>query len=100
MDRSTWDQINELFEAARRLPAEEREAWVRAATGYEHVQAEVLSLLHAHEDDPWFVDEPGGRRTPARVTPAGTWPGRPTPKPAGPTPAPVTMAPPTPATYG
>ena len=77
MERTTWGQINELFEAARRLPAEEREAWVRAATTDERVQSEVLSLLHAHEDEPWFVDQPWGSRTPPRVTPAAAWPGRP-----------------------
>ena len=81
MERTTWGQINELFEAARRLPAEEREAWVRAATADERVQSEVLSLLHAHEDEPWFVDQPWGTRTPARVTPAGAWPGKPTGSP-------------------
>ena len=83
MERTTWGRINELFEAARRLPAEEREAWVRAATADERVQSEVLSLLHAHEDDPWFVEEAGGTRTPARVTPPGAWPGKPTPAPRG-----------------
>ena len=71
MERSTWGQINELFEAARRLPAGEREAWVRAATADEHVQSEVLTLLHAHEEEPWSVHEPGGSRTPGRITPAG-----------------------------
>ncbi|MFO7692199.1 MAG: serine/threonine-protein kinase [Vicinamibacterales bacterium] len=99
MERTTWGEINELFEAARRLPAEEREAWVRAATADEHVQAEVLSLLHAHEDDPWFVDQPGGTRTPGRVTPAGAWPGKATPAPRGwpaATPAPGVRQPPTP----
>ena len=83
MERTTWGQINELFEAARRLPADEREPWVRAATVDERVRSEVLSLLHAHEDDPWFVDEPAGSTAPARVTPAETWPGKPTPIPAG-----------------
>ena len=87
MERTTWGQINELFEAARRLPADEREAWVRAATTDERVQSEVLSLLEAHEDDPWFVEETGGRRTPVRVTPAGTWLGKRTPIPPGSTPA-------------
>jgi serine/threonine-protein kinase len=81
MERTTWGKINELFEAARHVPAEEREGWVRAATADEHVRAEVLSLLHAHEDDPWFVDQPGGTRTPGRVTPAGAWPGKATPTP-------------------
>lgn len=99
MERTSWGQINDLFEAARHLPVEEREAWVRAATSDEQVRSEVLSLLHAHEDDPWFVDEPGGRRTPARVTPAGTWPGRPTPHPSGQAPGQPPPAPP-PATYG
>jgi tetratricopeptide (TPR) repeat protein len=91
MERTTWGHINELFEAARRLPADEREAWVRAATTDERVQSEVLSLLHAHEDDPWFVDEPAGRRTPPRATPgqprqkkptppqSDAWPGTPAP---------------------
>jgi eukaryotic-like serine/threonine-protein kinase len=86
MQRTTWDRINELFEAARALPAEQREAWVRGATADAHIQSEVLSLLHAHQDDPWFVDEPGSRRTPSRitpgrVTPAHGWPGKPTPAP-------------------
>jgi len=89
MARTTWGEINELFDAARRLPAQEREAWVRASATNERVRAEVLSLLHAHEDDPWFADEPGGSRTPGRVTPAGAWPGRPTPTPVGSTPAPA-----------
>ena len=93
MERTIWGTINELFEAARHVPAEEREVWVRAATADEHVREEVLSLLHAHEDDPWFVDQPGGTRTPVRVTPAGAWPGKPTPAPqvwpgATPTPPP------------
>ena len=83
MGRTTWGEITELFDAARRLPAEAREAWVRAATTNERVQAEVLSLLQAHEDDPWFADEPGGSRTPGRVTPAGAWPGGSTPTPPG-----------------
>ena len=100
MERTSWGQINDLFEAARHLPVEEREAWVRAATDDEQVRSEVLSLLHAHEDDPWFVDEPGGRKTPARVTPAGSWPGRPTPRPAGQTPGQLTPAPGMTATYG
>ena len=91
MERTTWGKINELFEAARRLPAAEREVWVRAATTDERVQSEVLSLLHAHEDDPWSVDEPGGSRTPARVTPADAWPGKATAAlPAAPPPRPVT----------
>jgi tetratricopeptide (TPR) repeat protein len=100
MERNTWSQINDLFEAARHLPVGEREAWVRAATGDEQVRSEVMSLLHAHEDDPWFVDEPGGRRTPARITPAGSWPGRQTPRPAGQTPGQPTPVPPMPPTYG
>ena len=100
MERATWAQINDLFEAARRLPAEEREAWLRAASDDEQVRSEVLSLIHAHEDDPWFVDEPGGRRTPARVTPAGTWPGRPTPRPGGQAPVQPTPAAGAPAMYG
>jgi eukaryotic-like serine/threonine-protein kinase len=89
VEQTSWGRINELFEAARRLPADEREAWVRAATTDEHVRSEVLTMLHAHEDDPWYIDEPGGRRTPARLTPAQGWPGTPAPSstPAAPTPA-------------
>ncbi|MCU0250023.1 MAG: serine/threonine-protein kinase [Vicinamibacterales bacterium] len=87
MERTTWGQINELFEAARRMPASEREAWVRAAAADERVQSEVLSLLRAHEDDPWFVDEPAGSSTPPRVTPAETWPASPAPVTPGRTPS-------------
>ena len=79
MDRNNWDRINELFEAARRLPVEGREAWVRGATANERTRAEVLSLLHAHEDDPWFVDQPSG----SGFTPSGF-----TPTPSGPRPPP------------
>jgi non-specific serine/threonine protein kinase/serine/threonine-protein kinase len=99
MDRNNWGRINELFEAARRLPVEERGAWVRGATADERTRAEVLSLLHAHEDDPWFVEEPfrsgvtpsGLRPTPlgspptpsaARPTPRGSWPTPPVSRPA------------------
>jgi tetratricopeptide (TPR) repeat protein len=102
MERTTWGQINELFEAARRLPADEREAWVRAATADERVQSEVLSLLHAHEDDPWFVDEPAGARTPPRSTPGQPWQPKATPAQpdARPTPPaqgwPATATPPAP----
>jgi tetratricopeptide (TPR) repeat protein len=103
MDRTTWGQINELFEAARRLPADEREAWVRAATADERVRSEVLSLLHAHEDDPWFVDEPAATRTPARPTPTQPWQTKRTPAPPDPQPTPpptsraATPIPPAPA---
>jgi non-specific serine/threonine protein kinase/serine/threonine-protein kinase len=103
MERSAWGRINELFEAARRLPAAEREAWVRRATADERTRAEVLSLLHAHEDDPWFVDEPsrsgatpsGLRPTPSgsRGTPSAP---RPTPPASRHTPASPRATPPTP----
>jgi non-specific serine/threonine protein kinase/serine/threonine-protein kinase len=79
MERNDWGRINELFEAARRLPVEEREAWVRGATADEPTRAEVLSLLHAHEDDPWSVDEPAE----SGVTPSGI---SPTPSGSGPPP--------------
>jgi serine/threonine-protein kinase len=81
MDRITWSRINELYEAARRLPAEEREAWVRAETTDERVLSEVLSLLQAPDDDPWSVGAAGGSRTPARVTPAEARASAPTPTP-------------------
>jgi non-specific serine/threonine protein kinase/serine/threonine-protein kinase len=101
MDRNNWGRINELFEAARRLPVEERGAWVRGATADERTRAEVLSLLHAHEDDPWFVEEPfrsgvtpsGLRPTPlgspptpsaARPAPQGSWPAHSAPRPTPP----------------
>jgi hypothetical protein len=74
MDRITWSRINELYEAARRLPAEEREAWVRGETTDERVLLEVLSLLQAPDDDPWAVGAAGSSRTPARVTPARVTP--------------------------
>jgi len=81
MERATWSLINELCEAARRLPADEREAWVRAATTDEEVRSEVLSLLHAQEDDPWSVGAAGGSKASARVTPAEARPAKPTPAP-------------------
>jgi len=81
MDRITWSRINELYEAARRLPAEDREAWVRAETSDERVLSEVLSLLRAPDDDPWLVGAAGASRTPVRVTPAGARQSRPTPAP-------------------
>jgi hypothetical protein len=81
MDRITWSRINELYEAARRLPAEEREAWVRAETTDERVLSEVLSLLQAPDDDPWSVGAAGGSRTPVRVTPPEAWTSRRTPPP-------------------
>jgi len=109
MDRNNWGRINELFEAARRLPVEEREAWVRGATSDERTRAEVLSLLHAHEDDPWFVDEPsrpgvtpsgfrptpsGSRATPSapRPAPRGSWPTPPALGPAPPASRPALQA--------
>jgi hypothetical protein len=83
VERTTWSRINELYEAARKLPAGEREAWVRSATADERVMAEVLSMLHVHEDDPWSVGAPGANRTPTRVTPAAAaWPPIPAPGPA------------------
>jgi non-specific serine/threonine protein kinase/serine/threonine-protein kinase len=89
MERSAWGRINELFEAARRLPAAEREAWVRGATADERTRAEVLALLHAHEDDPWFVDEPSR----SGVTPPGFRPTPPAPRPTPPAPRPAPSAP-------
>jgi len=99
MDRNNWGRINELFEAARQLPVEEREAWVHGATADEPTRAEVLSLLHAHEDEPWSVDDPSesgvtpSRPLPtpsgSRPTPPASWPppaSGPTPPASGPTP--------------
>jgi hypothetical protein len=40
MNRNNWGRINELFEAARRLPVEERQAWVRGATADEPTRAD------------------------------------------------------------
>jgi len=81
MDRITWSRINELYEAARRLPAEEREAWVRAETTDERVLSEVLSLLQAPDDDPWSVGAAAGSRTPPSLTPESARPARRTPAP-------------------
>lgn len=81
MDRITWSRINELYEAARRLPAEEREAWVRGESTDERVLSEVLSLLQAPDDDPWSVGAASGSQTPPRVTPVRAWPPKPTPGP-------------------
>jgi eukaryotic-like serine/threonine-protein kinase len=57
MEQTGWKRINELFEAARRVPAAERHAFVRASTTDELVRAEVLLLLREHEDDPWLIGD-------------------------------------------
>jgi len=78
MEPNNWGRINEVLKAARRLPAAEREAWVRGAAADERTRAEVLYLLHAHEDDPWFVDQPSG----SGATPSGPRPTPPASRPA------------------
>ena len=57
MDKTGWTRINELFELARRLPIDERPAFVRASTTDEEIRSEVLQLLREHEDDPWAVED-------------------------------------------
>jgi len=58
MERTGWERIDELFEAALQQPAGERETFLLGATDDERLRAEVRALLHEHDSDPWFVDEP------------------------------------------
>lgn len=55
MDES-WTRLSELFEAARGLPADQREAWVRSHSADARVSAEILALLQTYEEDPAFLE--------------------------------------------
>ncbi|MDM4768444.1 serine/threonine-protein kinase [Pelomonas sp. SE-A7] len=66
-----WSAVRQLFDAALALPANEREAHVRASGRSPAEQAEALSLL-AHSsgggnDDPAFMVQPAAAMTAGRV---------------------------------
>jgi predicted Ser/Thr protein kinase len=52
-----WDRVGALFDAALALPADEREAFVRASQEPEEMQQEVLSLLASHDEAGGFLDK-------------------------------------------
>ena len=52
-----WPRVREIFEAALRLPAEERRAYVVAACGADQALASrVEDLLEAHERTNGFLE--------------------------------------------
>jgi eukaryotic-like serine/threonine-protein kinase len=53
-----WPRVAEAFEAARQLPAGEREAWLARACPEEVVRAEVLALLRTYDEAPDFLEQP------------------------------------------
>ncbi len=66
MDRSTWQQISDLFEAALDKPADERTAFLdEACAGRADLRQEVAALLAAHdESDDEDLASPAGVLTP------------------------------------
>lgn len=53
MDRETWQQLTDLFDAALRIPIAERPAFLDAAcAGQPALRAELEALLAAHDADP------------------------------------------------
>lgn len=50
MTPQQWEQVDQILLAAINLPVAQREPFIRASTGDESLQAEVLSLL-SHEDN-------------------------------------------------
>jgi serine/threonine protein kinase/Tol biopolymer transport system component len=58
MDRERWRQIDEIFETALELPADERAAFIeRACAGDLGLRAEVESLI-ANDSEGGFLDKP------------------------------------------
>lgn len=49
MNTEQWNRVYALFSEALDVPVDQRPAWVRTATEDEFIQAEVLSLLAAHD---------------------------------------------------
>jgi hypothetical protein len=79
MNAQLWPRIKALFEAAMALPAEQREAWLRASDAPPEVLAEVLSLL-AHSTamtpDTGFLAAPAVPAPPPAAQPGqrlGAW---------------------------
>ncbi len=58
MSPERWQQVDEIFQAAIELKAEERPAFVESAcAGDEELRREVESLITADEQGLSFVDE-------------------------------------------
>ena len=54
-----WERVKEVFHQALTLPAADRQAFVAAATpGEGTMEAEISSLLEAHEQASGFLDDP------------------------------------------
>ncbi|MDH4063076.1 MAG: protein kinase, partial [Acidobacteriota bacterium] len=59
MDRERWDHVDKLLQSALDLATTEREAFLRrACRGDEALEAEVRSLLAAHDRADAFLDSP------------------------------------------
>lgn len=59
MTPEQWAKVNDLFHAALERPADERRAWLTAATGADaDLQREVEALIAAHEREPEFMEAP------------------------------------------
>jgi non-specific serine/threonine protein kinase/serine/threonine-protein kinase len=58
MSSADWSRVTDLFDRACRLPAAEREAWVRSVCDEEATCAEVRAMLRAYDADPGFLEAP------------------------------------------
>ncbi len=59
MDADRWQRIEALLEEASRLPARDRESFLRAScTGDDELRQEVWSLLSARRESENFLEEP------------------------------------------
>jgi eukaryotic-like serine/threonine-protein kinase len=59
MDAPNWDRVKAIFQDALERPAAERAAWLRERCGsYRALQAEVESLLAAHDEAGSFAARP------------------------------------------
>ena len=59
MDRSRWTQIDEVFERAIKLSAEDREPYLAAVAAKDpSLREEIDSLIRSYEEDPTFLQCP------------------------------------------
>ena len=60
MDQTRWQRVTALFDAARALPAAERERFIRASADDDaELQHQVLELLSVHDRAGDFLDTAG-----------------------------------------
>jgi len=65
-ERPGWERLTELFEAALRLPAEERPAYVEEVCGDDvELRTELTSLLASHSVAPNFLESIGAEILPS-----------------------------------